>query len=597
MRMRRKRHLFDRLQNCEEYLLAKDYLTADTRRAIEERSSLLNLEEVFGNTNPVYLELGCGLGGFCIELAKRHPEINILAVERVTNVLLTALERAKEENLNNLRFLNIPVECLPAFLADCSVERIYLNFSTPLPKAGQVKQRLTHPSFLSLYYNLLKPGGEIHQKTDSPRFFEFSLESFSSVGFTLKDISLDLHHSDYTANIVTEYEKNFSDKGFPIYRLVAEKENDFAKELSLAQAAVPTKLFFGEHCVKKNAEVFSSLGKHALIVTGKSSLKNGSLHDIQEALTSQNIAYTVFNEVTPNPTLSCIHAAVKLLQEVKADFVIGIGGGSPMDAAKAVATFALQDRADEEVFKGGYEEKALPIVCVPTTAGTGSEVTPYAILTNDFEQTKTSISSKAMFPKFAFLDAEYLSNLNRGTTIHTAVDALSHAVEGMFTLSSTPQTDEMALKAISLIFSRWRRMKDHALVKQDRETLLVASTLAGAVIAHTGTTIVHSMGYSLTYFHGVDHGRANGLLLGKMLELCETRQPEKTKRILAAAELSSAKEFSEKLVYLLGKKEHYKKEELLSFAKEASKSKKLSKITYAPTAEDIEWMFLSSFEE
>ncbi len=224
MRMRRKRHLEERLEKCDEVLLARDYLNKDTLKAIEEKRSILNYREIFGNDNPVHVELGCGLGGFCIELAKRNPNINILAVEKISNVILTALENAQRENLPNLKFLNIPVECLEIYIPENSVERIYLNFSTPLPKKGYEKQRLTHSRFLKIYSKLLKDNCEVHQKTDSMHFFEYSLEQFSSNGFALKNISLDLHNSDFASeNIVTEYEYSFSSKGMPIYRLEAVK--------------------------------------------------------------------------------------------------------------------------------------------------------------------------------------------------------------------------------------------------------------------------------------------------------------------------------------------------------------------------------------
>lgn len=224
MRMRRKRRLDERIERCSDVLIARDYLTADTRRVIAEKKSLLSYRDIFGNDNPVHVELGCGLGRFCIELAKRYPDINVIAVERTSNVIITALETAQREKLPNLRFLNIPVECLQVYLPESSVERIYLNFSTPLPKAGYAKQRLTHPRFIEIYTNVLKEGGEIHQKTDSMHFFEYSLEQFSSCGYALKNISLDLHNSDFAENnIVTEYENNFASKGLPIYRLEAVK--------------------------------------------------------------------------------------------------------------------------------------------------------------------------------------------------------------------------------------------------------------------------------------------------------------------------------------------------------------------------------------
>lgn len=141
--------------------------------------------------------------------------------------------------------------------------------------------------------------------------------------------------------------------------------------------------------------------------------------------------------------------------------------------------------------------------------GTGSEVTPYAIVTNDFKRTKTSLSAPEMFPKLAFLDGKYMLSLPRNTTIHTAIDALSHAVEGMFTTKSTPQGDLAALESIRLLFGIFPKLQaSSALSLSERDTLLYASMLAGTVIAQAGTTAVHTLGYALTYHYGTDHGEA-----------------------------------------------------------------------------------------
>ena len=125
------------------------------------------------------------------------------------------------ENLPNLKFLMGKAEYLEKFFPENSVERIYLNFSCPYPKETYKKHRLTHPVFLEIYKHILIPGGEIHQKTDNMKLFEFSIENLSQCGFKLKNISLDLHNSGFEGNIVTEYEKRFSEQGFPIYRLEA----------------------------------------------------------------------------------------------------------------------------------------------------------------------------------------------------------------------------------------------------------------------------------------------------------------------------------------------------------------------------------------
>lgn len=224
MRMRHKRNLDERLKACEGIMPVASVPDRNLKRMAEEYRDELNYGEIFGNRNPVYLELGCGCGGFSIEHAKRYPDVNLLAVERMGNVLVTALENALGENLQNLRFLNIPAEVLQCYLPSGSVDRIYLNFSTPLPEKTRAKQRLTSDRFLKIYKDLLAEGGEIRLKTDSVFFFEYSLERLCANGFIVKTVRFDLHHSEFAAdNIVTEYERKFSEKGQSICYLVAEK--------------------------------------------------------------------------------------------------------------------------------------------------------------------------------------------------------------------------------------------------------------------------------------------------------------------------------------------------------------------------------------
>lgn len=224
MRMRRKRNLEPRMEACAGLLLVRGRPCLNLKEAAERYRALLCLEEVFGNKNPVELEVGCGNGGFVLEKAKRNPSVNYLALELCTNVILNAMEQVKEAGLQNVRFLNIPAEILPCYLEEGSIRKIYLNFSTPLPERNREKQRLTSTRFLRIYRALLCEGGTIEQKTDSELFFEYSLEKYEINGFQVKDISRDLHHSTYALdNIVTEYEHNFASKGMPIFRAVAVK--------------------------------------------------------------------------------------------------------------------------------------------------------------------------------------------------------------------------------------------------------------------------------------------------------------------------------------------------------------------------------------
>lgn len=221
MRMRKKKNLEARLEEVKEYILHTKCEEKDFEKDVEK--SLFDYEEVFGNSNPVRLEIGCGKGQFICEMAKRNPDVNFIAVEKIKNVIVAACEKAKEEGLTNVKFIAGCAEYLPRFIPENSVELIYLNFSCPFPKAKYARHRLTHRFFLEIYRKLLTEKGEIHQKTDNMHFFEFSLEEYSAAKYTIKNLSLDLHNSGFEGNIVTEYEKRFSDLGQPIYRVEAYK--------------------------------------------------------------------------------------------------------------------------------------------------------------------------------------------------------------------------------------------------------------------------------------------------------------------------------------------------------------------------------------
>ena len=224
MRMRKKKYLEDRLNAVSDILFKIDTLDRNFNTAILEKE-YIDLYKWFGNSNPVYLEIGCGKGRFAVEYAKRHPEINILAVEKSANVIVGACEIAKQENADNLRFICGSAEYLEKFIPPHSIGRLFLNFSCPFPKKAYASHRLTHRKFLDIYKNLLRRGAEIHQKTDNMHFFEFSISEFSQSGFGIYNVSLDLHASDFEGNIMTEYESRFVQLGQPIYRLEA-KLND-----------------------------------------------------------------------------------------------------------------------------------------------------------------------------------------------------------------------------------------------------------------------------------------------------------------------------------------------------------------------------------
>ena len=226
MRMRRKRNFDARMEACGDLLLAQGSNgILNMKEAAENFRALVDFEKEFGNGNPVALEIGCGKGGFVIALAKATPNVNYLALEKMSNVILTPMEDVKKEGVENIRFLNIRAECLPCYIPEGSLDCIYLNFSTPLPKLGYATQRLTHRNFLNVYKKLLKKGGKIIQKTDNRDFFEFSMEEYTACGFALQDVTYNLHENGNPEwNIVTEYEQKWVDRGLPIHRVVAVVE-------------------------------------------------------------------------------------------------------------------------------------------------------------------------------------------------------------------------------------------------------------------------------------------------------------------------------------------------------------------------------------
>lgn len=220
MRMRKKRHLDERMDRCGDVCLGwlPDYIADKRERPVTEPFDPI---KIFGNHNPVHLEIGCGKGRFIQRLAEENPDINFIALEQTANVLITAMERTQKSGIKNLRYYAGKAEYLEKVFRPQSVERIYLNFSCPYPKESYAKHRLTHPIFLKIYRSIITPDGYIKQKTDNMRLFEFSIENFSQNGWKMRNVSLDLHNSRITGNIITEYEQRFIEMGMPIFYLEA----------------------------------------------------------------------------------------------------------------------------------------------------------------------------------------------------------------------------------------------------------------------------------------------------------------------------------------------------------------------------------------
>lgn len=203
MRMRHKKHERERMEAVQSFLVQDG-------DALSEKT-------------PLHLEIGCGKGAFITETARRNPDIQFLAVEKVSSVLVLAMEKAAAAELSNVQYFSGDVMRLADFPLTGKVSRIYLNFSDPWPRTKHAKRRLTAPSFLALYRQLLTEDGEIIMKTDNVPLFDYSLETLPENGFTLLETTRDLHSLQDPDNVVTEYEANFSSQGVPICRLIARR--------------------------------------------------------------------------------------------------------------------------------------------------------------------------------------------------------------------------------------------------------------------------------------------------------------------------------------------------------------------------------------
>ena len=209
MRMRRKKHREERIENCSDIII-KDIFDYKN-----------NLKDAFPNDLPLHMEIGCGKGGFISTVAELNPDINYIAFEKNLDVLVLAMEKVREKGLKNVRFVAGDIEALEKVEEQKTIERLYINFCDPWHKWRHRKRRLTYERYLAMYKRVMEDSGEIHFKTDNAQLFEFSLNSFADFGMKLKNITLDLHKSGFEGNVMTEYEKLFSEMGQPIYRCEA----------------------------------------------------------------------------------------------------------------------------------------------------------------------------------------------------------------------------------------------------------------------------------------------------------------------------------------------------------------------------------------
>ncbi len=282
----------------------------------------------------------------------------------------------------------------------------------------------------------------------------------------------------------------------------------------------PTRIIFGKEAMQKAGAYLVNLGTKPMIVCGKQSAKLcGALDEAIAILKKQGMNATIFDDISENPSLESIIAGKEMFITKGCNLLIGIGGGSPIDAAKAISLAAANDLEKEQLYKTELFTKAYPIVAVPTTSGTGSEVTQYSVLTDFRQKKKAGLGHILAFPKLAVLDPKYTFSLPDTVTLHTSLDALSHLLEGLYSNQRNPLVYPLVYKGIASI------MKCLPQILQDKENyaarveLMQASLYGGMVIAQGSTTFQHAIGYPLTSHYNIPHGLANALAMEAVMEL------------------------------------------------------------------------------
>ncbi|MEM1601066.1 MAG: iron-containing alcohol dehydrogenase [Sulfolobales archaeon] len=280
-----------------------------------------------------------------------------------------------------------------------------------------------------------------------------------------------------------------------------------------------TKVVFGKGTVSRVGEEVKKLGgsKVLLVTTGNLLEVTGYLDIISKSLNSVGINYILFNEVEENPSIETCEKGAKISKEEGVDAIVAFGGGSAMDAGKAISVLtSLGGKASDYFFPKIVEGPTIPVIAIPTTCGTGAEVTRYAIITDLSTKKKMTMAGPSVLPKVAIVDPEVLKKLPKKLLAWTSLDALSHAIEAYTSKASTPISDGVALIAIDYIMRYLPKAYEGD--EEAKGKLHIAATLGGMAINDAGTTLIHGAGYYLTTHHNVQHGLANALLMPFILE-------------------------------------------------------------------------------
>jgi len=354
---------------------------------------------------------------------------------------------------------------------------------------------------------------------------------------------------------------------------------------------LPGRIISGRGCVRKNKKALLALGSKPLIVCSRSSHLNGSYEDVVSAL--GDVEFATCDAVPANPKVSDMDALAEVPRREKCDYVIAIGGGSVIDSAKAIAMLSANNIDAKQLYAGEFVNPALPIAAIPTTCGSGSEVTSFSVL--ETSETKLSFASDSIGPKLALLDAGYLETLPLDIVLDTALDAVSHAAEG-YIIHDSAASDLFA----EGVFATFAKTKDSLLSghcgAEVLEMLLTAALYGGVVISMTRTSAVHAMSYAMTAQRGIPHGRACCSLLGQYVLFSHDAKPGKIDRMCRLMGVEDPKGFVDILNRLMPDAGTYTLREVQKFTQISADAAVSKKNPREMTTEDVLRIFSDSLK-
>ena len=295
----------------------------------------------------------------------------------------------------------------------------------------------------------------------------------------------------------------------------------------MSHFVVPNHIVVGKGVLNEAAPLFKEMGRKAFIVTGRHIAVSDMMKKLTALLDEEGIGYVIFNGITGEPDDVMINNGVKMLKESDCDFIIGIGGGSPLDSAKAIAAMAVNDGSVADFSGKEITGEILPLAAIPTTAGTGSEAPKFTVITDSKKQIKMLLKGDVLVPKLAIVDSEFTVDAPKSVTAATGLDALTHAVEAYTSKKAFSMTDTLAVSAVKRIMKYLPIAYKEPDNAEAREHMSIAALEAGICINNSSVTIVHGMSRPIGAFFHVPHGMSNAMLLKECLSFAVSGAYEK----------------------------------------------------------------------